>query len=232
MPYLYVLFGTGLLIGLAERVWPRRREQAVLRKGFFGDLLLALVNVEILAAWVSIWVARFFVESGILKASGTILWVTEQPIWIQAVMLFIFKDLVQFWVHNLMHRVPWLWQFHRLHHSTEEMDWMSNWRFHGMELVFYQFALYLPCSLLGLSGKATLSCAVISTVLSHFSHANLNWKIGPLKYLINCPELHVWHHAHPETGAKNVNLGIGLSVWDWIIGTGYQKEQPPSRLGC
>lgn len=130
-----------------------------------------------------------------------------------------------------MHRVPVLWRIHRLHHSTEQMDWLSNWRFHPLEILVYQLVLYVPATLLGFSAEASFGCAVVSTTLGHLAHANLRWRLGPLKYLINTPEMHVWHHVHPDSGPVNRNFGVSLSVWDWIFGTAYAPDQPPARLG-
>lgn len=130
-----------------------------------------------------------------------------------------------------MHRVPVLWRIHRLHHSTEQMDWLSNWRFHPLEILVYQMVLYVPATLLGFSAEAAFGCAVVSTTLGHFAHANLRWRLGPLKYLINTPEMHVWHHVHPDSGPVNRNFGVSLSIWDWLFGTAHAPDQPPARLG-
>jgi len=46
--------------------------------------------------------------------------------------------------HNLLHRVPWLWTFHKVHHSITTMDWIGNWRFHWMEIVVYKTLQWLP----------------------------------------------------------------------------------------
>jgi sterol desaturase/sphingolipid hydroxylase (fatty acid hydroxylase superfamily) len=134
-------------------------------------------------------------------------------------------------VHNVLHRVPALWEFHKVHHSTVEMDWLSNWRFHWLEIVVYQTVLYLPATLIGFSSAAAFGCAVISTTLGHFAHANLRWRVGPLRYFINSPEMHVWHHVHPECGPQNRNFGISLSLWDWMFRTAYLPDRDPERLG-
>src|SRR5712692_1982808 len=56
--------------------------------------------------------------------------------------------------------------------------------------------------------------------------------MGPLKYLVNSPEMHVWHHVHPDAGPPDRNFGITLSLWDWIFGTAYLPEGAlPNGLG-
>jgi sterol desaturase/sphingolipid hydroxylase (fatty acid hydroxylase superfamily) len=111
------------------------------------------------------------------------------------------------------------------------MDWLSNWRFHWFEIVFYQTLLYVPATIVGVSPGAAFGCAVVSTTISHFAHANLRCKVGPLKYLINSPEMHVWHHVHPDFGPQNRNFGISLSLWDWLFGTAIAPDSDPEKIG-
>jgi sterol desaturase/sphingolipid hydroxylase (fatty acid hydroxylase superfamily) len=74
-------------------------------------------------------------------------------------------------------------------------------------------------------------CGVLSTFFGHFAHANVNVSLGPLNYLFNSPELHAWHHAHPDFGPLNRNFGMMFSVWDWAFGTAYLPAHAPARLG-
>ena len=48
------------------------------------------------------------------------------------------------------------------------------------------------------------------------------WDYGPLKYILNNPKMHIWHHSKiiPE-GKSGVNFGLSLSIWDYIFGTAY-----------
>jgi hypothetical protein len=46
--------------------------------------------------------------------------------------------------------------------------------------------------------------------------------MGPLKYILNSPQMHIWHHSYDLPPGKNgVNYGITLSVWDWLFGEAY-----------
>lgn len=135
-------------------------------------------------------------------------------------------------MHNLLHRVPVLWELHKVHHSSDHLDWLSNWRFHPIEIFLYQTALYVPATLLGFRPEVLFACAVGSTVLGHWAHANLRWRCGWLKYVINTPEMHVWHHVHPSAGPVNRNFGVSFSIWDWLFGTAYAPDSDPQRLGA
>ncbi|MCI0410433.1 MAG: sterol desaturase family protein, partial [Acidobacteria bacterium] len=71
------------------------------------------------------------------------------------------------------------------------------------------------------------------------NHSNLNITWGPLRYLLNLPRMHVWHHDRewPADRPRGVNFGIALSVWDWLAGTASwptpreSQEQQPRSLG-
>ena len=49
-----------------------------------------------------------------------------------------FVDFIQWGIHRLLHRVPFLWGFHKVHHSIIEMDWNGSMRFHWLEIVGYR----------------------------------------------------------------------------------------------
>ena len=69
--------------------------------------------------------------------------VSSQPLWLQFVVFFVVKDFVEWNIHRLLHLTPWLWEFHKLHHSIEELDWIGNFRFHWGEVVVYKTLSYL-----------------------------------------------------------------------------------------
>ena len=231
IPYSAFLLLSGLLFTLAERLWPRQ-PQPVNRKGYGLDIVYALFNAEVVGALVSIWLGQIYGNHFLQwREPLGLTTLARQPEWLQLAALLLTKDFLQWNIHNLLHRVPALWEFHKTHHSTEVMDWLSNWRFHWFEIVVYQAILYLPANLLGMSPTVTFGCAVISTTIGHFAHANLRWHIGPLKSLINSPEMHLWHHVHPDAGPVNKNFAISIALWDWLFHTAYAPAQAPKRLG-
>jgi sterol desaturase/sphingolipid hydroxylase (fatty acid hydroxylase superfamily) len=233
LPYSLFLAASGLVLSLAERIWPRDPRQHFLRRGFALDLFYLFLNAEIVGASVAIWITRYLPSSAILPFRDLLHLngIAAQSIGLQLFVLLISKDFLQWNVHNLMHRVPLLWQFHRTHHSSTNMDWLSNWRFHWVEIVVYQAVLYIPATLLGFSEEATYGCAIISTAVGHFAHANLRLRIGPIKYILNCPEMHSWHHVHPDYGPQNRNFAITFTLWDWLFHTAYLPSHDPERLG-
>ena len=237
MTYWHWLAGLSLAFVILERVFPRARAQGLMRPGLFTDLFYLVFNghfLGVLLALASTPLASFLDRA--LAARGLEIHLAVAaawPWWLQLIVAFVAIDFVQWSIHNLLHRVPWLWELHKVHHSITHMDFWGSLRFHFGEIIVYKSLQYVPLALLGFDGTALFVIAVVSTAIGHFNHANLRVRMGPLRYVLNGPEMHVWHHAHPSVGPINVNFAINLAIWDWLFGTAYLPAQagPPTRLG-
>lgn len=236
MSYTIWLFAFSLLFVALERLRPKRR-MAIARPGFWNDLCYLVFNghylgvllgagtvhvVDALDRILDLAHARAFFYLGLMS---------DQPLWLQALLLLIVFDLCQWFIHRSLHRIPRLWRFHQVHHSVVSFDWMSNWRFHWFEVVLYKSLLYVPAAVFGFSAPAMFLHALFSTFMGNFSHSNLRASLGPLRYLLNSPDMHIWHHSHPEAGPTDRNFGIVLSLWDWLFGTAYlPRGRDPVKL--
>ena len=77
----------------------------------------------------------------------------------------------------------------------------------------------LAFSLYALAGVV---CGLAAIAIGHLNHANIKLTWGPLKYVLNNPVMHLYHHAyHLPQGKFGVNFGISLSLWDYLFGTKY-----------
>ena len=114
---------------------PLRPEQAVFRAGWTTDIAYFFVNhvgIQLLT-FLSLWPAMTLAQTlGMDEVSRL---VRSQPIWLQVLELMLAADLVQYWVHRALHRVPALWRFHAIHHSIREMDWLAGSRLHLVDVV-------------------------------------------------------------------------------------------------
>jgi len=97
--------------------------------------------------------------------------------------------------------------------------------------MIYKSILYIPLGILGANDNVILAIAVFYTLMGHLNHANLAISWGPLKYVLNSPKMHVWHHDKVMHHKAGQNFGLVLSVWDWIFGTAYMPEGQPKELG-
>ena len=137
--------------------------------------------------------------------------------------MFVLADFMQWNIHRLLHYSPWLWEFHKVHHSVEQLGFAACLRFHWMETVIYKSLQYIPLAMIGFGLDDFFILHIVTIVLGHINHANVKITYGPLKYLINNPVMHLWHHAKelPAGNSKGVNYGISLSLWDYLFGTAY-----------
>lgn len=237
MTYWVWLAGLSAAFVVLERLWPRDAGQGLLRRGLATDLVYVVLNGHFLGvalARLSEPLAAALDHA--LASAGMSLHLrlaAAWPWWVQLVVAFVAIDFVQWSIHNLLHRVPALWELHKVHHSIRAMDFWGSMRFHFGEIVVYKSLQYVPLALLGFDTTALFVIAVLSTAIGHFNHANLRVRMGWLRYVLNGPEMHVWHHAHPSAGPANVNFAINLALWDWIFGTAHLPAdgEPPKALG-
>ena len=147
--------------------------------------------------------------------------IASWPAWLQLFTLFIVADFIHWNVHRTLHRVPWMWEFHKVHHSVKEMGFAAHLRFHWMENIFYKSAQYIPLAMIGFGLTDFFIVHIIATAIGHLNHSNINLTYGPLKYVLNNPAMHIWHHVKelPEGHPNGINYGISLSLWDYIFGT-------------
>jgi sterol desaturase/sphingolipid hydroxylase (fatty acid hydroxylase superfamily) len=237
--YFFWLLAISLFCWLLERLAPWRKEQKAWRKQIGQDFFWLIFNghyAGLLIAYLSSWVIQQLNHVWSwwhVPPPETIRLLAEQPWLLQFAVFLVLRDFLEWCVHNLLHRVPWLWEFHKLHHSIEELDWIGNMRFHWMEIVVYKSLTYLPLVMLGVREDVILPIALVTTLIGHLNHSNLNISWGPLRYIINSPRMHVWHHDLILRGQHGKNFGIVFSLWDWIFGTAYMPPEggQPERLG-
>ena len=236
MSYLYWLVGISAAFVLLERALPWRRDQPILRVGWLRDLGFLALNGHLFSVGsAGLTAAAALAATSALHAVGFRFQgspVAAWPLLSQAGTLLVLADFLQWCVHNLLHRVPWLWTFHKVHHSITTMDWIGNWRFHWLEIVIYRSLQWLPLAWLGAAPEAVFAVALVTTVWGDLNHANVDVRLGPLGYVVNSPRMHLWHHDQSSEGGQAKNFGVVFSLWDFIFGTAYwPRERSPERLG-
>jgi len=228
--YFYGLIVISLLVWGLEILFPWRKDQALFRKDFWLDTFYMffnffLLNLIVLIA-LSNTAAKFFNDLlgivGLSISSFQLFDVDNLPLWLGLLIFFIMGDFVQWNTHRLLHRVDFLWNFHKVHHSVKEMGFSAHLRYHWMEPVVYKSILYIPLAIIGgFDAQHVAFIYFFNIVIGHLNHANLGWDYGPLKYILNSPKMHIWHHAKELPVRFGVNYGLTLSVWDYLFKTNY-----------
>ena len=136
-----------------------------------------------------------------------------------AVALALLDGWLYLW-HRANHWVPFLWRFHRMHHSDDHMDVTTATRFHLGELVLSAGLRLLLIPLLGLSLWQLVVYDLIQLAASQFQHADISLGRGDrwLRWLIVTPAMHKLHHSRVSS-EMNSNYAVGLSIWDRLAGS-------------
>jgi sterol desaturase/sphingolipid hydroxylase (fatty acid hydroxylase superfamily) len=155
---------------------------------------------------------------------------SEWPLWVQAVTFLVVSDFLLYWIHRAFHRGA-LWKYHAVHHSSEELDWISAARFHPVNLFLGSIAVDVGLLLAGISPNVMLWLGPFNIASSAFVHANLKWTLGPFKYVMAGPVFHRWHHTALERGG-NKNFAGTFPLWDLLFGTFYMPaNELPDAYG-
>ena len=227
--YFYWLIGVSTFFLLLEWVSPWRKDQPKFRKDFWLDFFYMFFNFFLFSLIIynaaSNVVVNLFNDA--LAAVGiknlVAFEVMSWPGWAQLLLGFVVREFVQWSTHRILHRVPALWEFHKVHHSVEQMGFAAHLRFHWMENVVYRTIEYIPLALIGIGLRDFFIIHIFTLAVGHFNHSNIRVNLGFLKYLFNNPQMHIWHHAYhlPKDKHYGVNFGITLSIWDYIFKTDY-----------
>jgi sterol desaturase/sphingolipid hydroxylase (fatty acid hydroxylase superfamily) len=219
---LNVLF-TGFLFVPMERIFPHVAGQHIFRDEWREDLFYYLVSsfmVQVLTFFTFLPAKTVLT---LTPLTGMRHWVGSLPFLVQFVAIMFLTDLVQYWVHRMFHRVPWLWRFHAVHHSARSMDWMAGARMHFLEIIVLRSATVIPMFVLGFSETAMNSYILLVYLYSTFVHANLNWRFPFIERVLVTPRFHHWHHGL-EREAIDVNFAVHFPILDRLFGTYHLPE--------
>ncbi len=147
-------------------------------------------------------------------------WLGLDPLSTVVVTLVLF-DLWMYAWHRANHEIPFLWRFHRVHHTDPEMDSTTALRFHPIEILLSSLANLPVLVLLGMSFEAFVLYKALMVAVILFHHSNVAVSDGidqGLRRAIVPPSMHRVHHSVIE-GERNTNYGTIFSFWDRLFGT-------------
>ncbi len=151
------------------------------------------------------------------------------------ILVFLAVEFGYWFSHFLMHKVPVLWEFHKVHHSAEVLTPLTEWRQHPLELALFPVlmgaaACLVQAPMVWLFGataqiidpvKANLISMAFWYTILHLRHTELPiYATGWLGKIIQAPAHHQVHHS-TNPAHFDLNMGYCLSIWDWAFGTLY-----------
>ncbi len=220
-----------------ERLFAARK-QKIFRQHFLTDLgyyfigglvpkLLLVLPISALA-----WALHHAAPSAYYQAAA------QLPLSVRLAGALVVGEIGYYWAHRAMHQVPWLWRFHAIHHSAEHMDWLVNTRAHPIDVFLGRFAGLVPIYVLGLAqpmgNKADAVpalFALIGSLWGYFIHSNVNWRFGPLEWIVATPGFHHWHHTKDGVDVIDKNYASMLPMVDKVFGTFYLPRHLPAAYG-
>src|SRR5258705_6650770 len=126
--------------------------------------------------------------------------VAAQPLVLQFFEILFCVDLISYWVHRAFHRIPFMWNFHAIHHSSLEMDWLAGSRSHLVDVLVNRTLAFVPIFVMGFAPAAIYAYLVFVSFHAVYIHANVRhrWPCGRL--IIATAEFHHRHHTSVEEG--------------------------------
>src|ERR1700689_1049949 len=209
---------------------PQRPDQRIFRKQWGSDFLYLLCNGIFIGTGLGLLIGFLLPLMQAVLPTGLTAFVARQPLWIQAPAAYVISDFGYYLAHRAFHSVPFLWLFHAVHHSVEELDWLAAHRVHPVDQIITTGASLLPVLMLGFSLPAMAIYGFLHLMQSHLVHANVRADFGPLRYVFASPLFHHWHHANEE-GAYDRNFSARLILLDVIGGTYRMPRELPTRYG-
>ncbi len=231
----------GLLIIIfvpLERFSPQNK-QKVFRQEFLIDVSYYFLNSLLPKLLLVLPLSIVAGVVHLLGPSGLYAGIASLSVGTRFFFAIVVGELGSYWGHRWMHEFPVLWQFHAIHHSAKEMDWLVNTRAHPIDIFFIRLCGLVPIYLLGLAQPTgqtidvvPLLYVVFGTIWSFVIHANLSWRFGWMEKLISTPAFHHWHHTNdgPEYYDKNY---AAIFPWvDQLFGTFYlPRNRWPGKYG-
>jgi sterol desaturase/sphingolipid hydroxylase (fatty acid hydroxylase superfamily) len=155
-----------------------------------------------------------------------------------ALLVFISIEFAYYIVHYTNHKVPFLWELHKVHHSADVLNPLTNTRAHPASQA-YKFIVTgiisgIPTGVfMFLYGFSLPEFIVLNAVTNKFAsvltldtlrHSHVPIRFGPIEGVIMSPHM---HHIHHSNAAEHLdkNFGLNLSLFDSLFGTLYRPRK-------
>jgi sterol desaturase/sphingolipid hydroxylase (fatty acid hydroxylase superfamily) len=220
---LIVVAGMGL-VAVLERRFPYEPDW---NRDHDGDTVTDLLH------W---FVSYLLIQGSVLMAFGLrawmpevwVLWPQQAPMWAQVLLAGLILDLGLYTMHRASHASGLLWRLHALHHSPERLYWLNGGRRHPLSALVLAGPSLTVLLLLGATPIAVAAWLSFMSVHLAFQHANLDYRLGPLRHLLGVAEMHRFHHKRDFEDAQ-VNFGEVFLIWDRLFGSFHDAPRSPRK---
>jgi ornithine lipid hydroxylase len=164
--------------------------------------------------------------------AGLNLFPSPAPFFAQLLLATLAIELLKYGAHRWHHTNRYLWWLHAMHHSSERLYSMNNFRFHPLNYVINFSLSVLPLMMIGVPSEVLFGYMALTQPVLMLQHSNIDLRNGWLNYIFSTNEIHRWHHSTNAVEA-NANYGNALSLWDIVFNT-FNYEKPtnsPLQIG-
>ena len=234
-----VLAGLALVFSTLELFWPSTRRRPLQRKGVGTDVLYFFLAPTVTRALTFAVIAVVVPVGIVLLGQSDVAGLREhlsvraidgfgpvagQPLALVVLEMLLLSELLGYFLHRRFHRSARLWKLHAVHHSSEDLDWLSSVRTHPLNTVVMRTLTATPLLLVGFPVKALAMYLPFLPLYAIFLHANVPWDFGPLRYVIASPAFHRWHHTSESEGLDKNFAGLFPFI-DLMFGTFYLPRE-------
>ena len=216
-----------VVAAVLERVRPEKAEYSKLDQPFAVDAAHFFLNYHL--GYVLALAACAGLAHGLAPYLHDPMWPSHWALAFQVAFALFLAECVSYWQHRLIHRVPWLWRFHALHHSGERLNLLRAGRFHFVDIGPAAFMTLAPLVVFGAPNAMVAWVASISGVCGLLEHANIRMRTPAWVGFVVCtPALHRHHHSRiPQE--SNRNFGTLVMLFDVLFGT-YESPRAEGPL--
>lgn len=227
--FLLDLFLMALIYVPIERIWPYYPEQGTFRPQWTLDV------VYFLSTHLPIQILSFLVLLPATKATEYLAVpalaqaIASLPFVVQFFLAVVVADVAEWTIHYALHKVPFLWRFHSIHHSSEALDWIAGSRSHFVDDTLVRGFILVPM-MLAFSQTIILVYLVFVTLHATWTHCNTRINVKWLEPFLVMPRYHHWHHTSQKE-AIDKNFAIHFPWIDRLFGTYYYPDHWPAKYG-
>ena len=225
---------------LSKHIWLSKSSLLDYRV-FVLNKIISILFAPILLSHLAIATSLFLWLHNIFPSRPTLL--AEHTVWIGSLLFtmtyFILDDFAKFYIHRLMHKLPILWAFHKVHHSAETLTPITVFRAHPIEIILFSFrssvvqALCIASFIFFFGDNITLTSVLGANIFififnllgSNLRHSHIAipyWK--SIEKIFISPAQHQIHHS-VEPRHHDKNFGVTLAIWDVLFSSHHHSEK-------
>jgi len=212
-----------------ERLWPQYPQQGTFRKEWTLDVVYFMsthLPIQVLSFLVLLPATQAVKYLGVPALQHAI---ARLPWLVQFFLAIVVADICEYFIHLALHKIPFLWRFHAIHHSSKALDWIAGSRSHFVDDTLVRGFILAPL-MLGFSQSILLAYLIFVTLHATWTHCNFGPNAKWLEKYVVMPRFHHWHHTSQKEGIDK-NFAIHFPWIDKIFGTYYFPEHWPERYG-